>query len=105
MVKGMHTMFIAALACLGMPASAATPPCPPGDKPCVLKLMESHPTKTSSHWQGALARPLAERIGPAPPELVELLVLDVVANDFPNKPRAPKADPAFLADVRKALDG
>jgi len=88
--------------CLGAQAAS---PCPPGDKPCAIKAIHEHPAKQSAYWRQALARPLAERIGAAGPELVDFLVLDVVANDYPNRPRLSTLDPAFLADVRRAFDG
>lgn len=99
-----RVLAIAALAAFGM-AQAAPTPCPPGDKECAFKAVHAHPAKHAPFWREALARPLAERIRVGPPELVEFLVLDVVANDLPNKPRASSPDAAFLADVRKAFDG
>lgn len=97
---------LASLACILVISSPAVgqPPCPTGDKDCARKRLAQSPAKQSSHWRAALQRPLAERIGAAPPEVVELLVLDVVANAYPNKPRPSKLDPAFVADVRRAFD-
>ena len=94
--------LIASIALAG-PAHAA-PPCARGDKDCARKLIASYPLKQSSHWRPMLARPLAERIGAAPPEVVDFLVLDVIANDYPNQPLASKPDAAFIADVRRAFD-
>lgn len=89
----------------GLAAAADAPPCPPGDKACAVKAVHAHPAKQSTFWNAALARPLRERIGEAPPALVDFLVLDVVANDYPSKPLASRVDPAFLADVRRAFEG
>ena len=47
---------------------------------------------------------MARRIGPAPPELVEFLRLDTIAQAIPNKPRAPALAPEFLDEVTAAFD-
>ena len=94
----------ASLALASCFACAAQSPCPAGDKDCARKRLAASPVKQSSHWRPMLQRPLAERIGAAPPEVVELLRLDVVANGYPNKPHPSKLDPAFMADVRRAFD-
>jgi len=96
--------LIALVACAFFPAAAAQSPCPAGDKACARKHLLASPAKRSSHWHAALQRPLAERIAVGPPEVVELLQLDVVANDYPNKPRPSTPDAAFMADVRRAFD-
>lgn len=98
-------LVVLALALAAGGGGAAEPECARGDKPCVLKRVHAHPAKQSAHWKPALARPLAERIGAGPPELVEFLAFDVAANELPNRPRASSPDPAFLTDVRRALDG
>src|SRR5687768_18494996 len=74
------------------------------DRACARKLLAASPLRQSSHWAPMLRRPLEERIANGPPEVVEYLVLDVVANAFPNKPRASTPDAAFMADVRRAFD-
>jgi hypothetical protein len=86
-------------------AQEPTLPCPPGDKACARALMKTHPAKHPEFWKAALARPLEERIGPAPAELVELIALDNVAQGYPNKPRRSRLDADFLADVRRAFEG
>ena len=97
-------MLLALVAAGGLAAQAATP-CPPRDKECLLKTIKASPVLSSSYWTAPLGKPLLDRIGTAPPEVVEYLQLDVALNEFPNKPRAAGADPAFLADVRRAFDG
>lgn len=92
------------LAALTFGAPAAQLPCRSGDKACAIRAMHASPAKRADFWRGALARPVAERIGPAPPELVELLQLDVMANGYPNQPRPSSPDPAFVADVRRAFE-
>src|SRR5262245_49063836 len=105
MAAARTTTFAIVTLAFAAAAQAAQPPCPPGDKPCAAKAVQAHPAKHSPFWREGLSRPLAERIQVGPPELVEFLVLDVVANGFPNKPRASNPDAAFLADVRRAFDG
>src|SRR5689334_18756637 len=97
---------MAALLALSAPiAGGADLPCGPAEKACAMKALRESPVKRSDFWRDALARPPAERIGAAPGELVQLLQLDVIANEYPNKPHASQLDPAFLADVRRAFDG
>lgn len=55
------------------------------------------------YWAGAFARPVEERIGVAPPELVEFLVLDTIAQQIPAHPRAPDLEPGFADEVRGAF--
>ena len=42
---------------------------------------------------------MGERLGPAPPELVEYLHLDNAANGFPEQPRASRPSAEFMADI------
>lgn len=81
-----------------------TQPCQRTDKACLAKRYHSHVTRTPAFWAKARTQRLAARIGNAPPELVELLKLDVTLNDFPAQPRASIATPEFLADVRAAVE-
>lgn len=78
-------------------------PCAAGDKACAFKALQSHPAKTMAFWGNAFKAPLEQRIAPAPPGLVELLSLDVMANGFPNHPRASILEDDLRADVRSAL--
>jgi hypothetical protein len=97
--------LVAAVAATSVVAQSPKLPCNASDKECLRKAIAAHATKQSSYWAPRMKKPVAERIGAAPPELVEMLVLDVTVNDFPNKPRATKADAKFVADVRRAFDG
>ena len=78
-------------------------PCAAGDKPCILKLLASHPARKAGFWNPVLARPVAQRMGPAPRELVEYLHIDNFANGFSEKPRASALEDDFVADVRGAI--
>ena len=86
-------------------AAHAAQPCARDDKACANKALDASVVKSYSYWQGPLSRPLAERIGLAPPEVVEYLQFDVIANGYPSKPGPSKPDPAFEADVRRAFEG
>lgn len=80
-------------------------PCAATDSACALRAIHSHRAKNASTWKEAFARPLEERIGPAPPFLVEFIALDNIAHQYPNRPRQATPDPAFVDDVRKAIAG
>lgn len=94
------TGFLSSLAAQPLPAGF---PCGPEDKACAAKALHTHKVKTREFWQSAFAKPLENRIGAAPPELIEFLNLDVIHQSIPARPRAPTLDPAFLADVKSAL--
>ena len=97
--------LVALLAATAIAAAAeeAKLSCAEQDRKCAYEAARNHPTKKQAYWESAFARPLAERIGPAPPEVIELLTLDNIAHGYPNKPRPPKLEPAFMADVRRAF--
>ena len=78
-------------------------PCAADDRACILQAMLEHDSRELATWQSALAVPLADRVGPAPPTIVEYLHLDNIRNGFPERPRTATLDPAFIADVNAAL--
>ena len=78
-------------------------PCGDSDKKCAQRLMRNHAATRLALWRSALALPAGERIGPAPPELIEYITLDNIANDFPERPQAISPDPALLADLKSAI--
>lgn len=82
---------------------AALAGCAATDKDCLLKAMKAHPAKTAAFWKSALARPVAERLGPAPGALVEFLQLDNRYNGFVENPRPSRLAEDFLRDVRGAV--
>jgi hypothetical protein len=98
---------LAAVALLAAAGAGAQPPagapCRTGDKPCLLKTLKAHPAGTAAYWKDALARPVADRIGPAPRELVDYLQLDNALNGFAEKPRPSRLAEDFVADVRGAI--
>lgn len=104
----MRTTFaaVAILAAAITPAGAQHPftvPCAANDKPCLMKVSKAQSARTAAFWKTTLARPIGERIGPAPRELVEYLLVDNLLNDFPEKPRSSRPSEAFVADVRGAI--
>jgi hypothetical protein len=93
------------LGALALPAFAQPPaaPCKPADHDCAVKAIEANPAKKLAYWGAALAKPVEERIGPAPRELLDLLRVDNVRHRLPNKPHLPALSEEFLADVRAAF--
>jgi len=93
-----------ALATGGMGAQASSAlPCQAGDKACFAKILGSLPARRAAFWKDSLARPVAGRVGPAPPGLVEYLRIDNLANGYPETPRASRLSGDFIADVRGAI--
>jgi len=78
-------------------------PCRHDDKECAAKALKGHAITKLDYWRSALARPLEQRIGEAPPELVEFLTLDNIQSGFPDKPRAAKLNREFLRDLQAAI--
>ncbi len=80
-------------------------PCPSGDiKACALEAGKAHPVKRMPFWQSRFAMPIEERVGPAPPELVQFLALDKLHRGIPGEPREHGDHPGLLADLRAAFD-
>jgi hypothetical protein len=80
-------------------------PCARGDKECAVKAGRVHVIKKLAFWEPALAKPIEQRIGVAPPELVEFLNLDNIGNDIPNQPHAATLSADFMRDVQDAFAG
>ena len=100
--------LIVALFAVVLPGTAAAQkqpgfPCAQGDKDCAIKAQQGHAVTRLGYWERAMGRPVEQRIAAAPPELVEFLNLDNIANEIPDRPRAAKPDAAFLRDVQRAL--
>jgi hypothetical protein len=77
--------------------------CAAGDKACGIERLRAHPARKVEFWKTALAKPLVERIALGGAELVDYLTIDNIANGYPQRPRAPFDDRAFLAEVRAAI--
>lgn len=78
-------------------------PCADADKECARRAMKHHVATDVANWQAMLALPAADRIAPAPPQLVEYIALDNIANGYPERPRAARLDAGLLADVKAAI--
>lgn len=86
------------LSCASALAAECTEPSPE----CVAAL-KAHVVKSQAYWEPALARPLLERIGPAPAEVVDFITRDNIMRGFPNRPRPSGLPPEFRQDVEQAL--
>ena len=73
------------------------------DTEYVVWAQRNHITRKLAFWQQAFAKPVEERIGSAPPELVNYLELDNIKEGLPNKPRSVILAPDFFSDVRDAF--
>jgi len=92
-----------ASACLATPFNgSAQPTC--NDRDCATALMRDHVATRSGYWKGRMQRPLAQRIGAAPPELMEYVRLDNLSAGLASVPREATLTPDFLRDVRRVFD-
>jgi acyl carrier protein len=76
-------------------------PCSYKDKACAWKAGRAHAAIKIETWKEAFARPLEDRIGPAPRGVVEFLHLGSIVDGSPSTPRAADPDPDFL--VRETI--
>lgn len=77
--------------------------CAAGDKACGIQKLRAHPARQLAFWKDALDKPLLERVAPGGPQIVDYLTIDNIVNGYPQRPRSPAPDSAFLADVRGAI--
>ncbi|MES2999729.1 MAG: hypothetical protein V4787_03490 [Pseudomonadota bacterium] len=77
--------------------------CEVADKTCLRQAIRAHVVRQPAFWQADFSRPLLDRIGTAPRELIHYLTLDNMNQGYPERPRTPPPDEAFLADVRSAF--
>jgi hypothetical protein len=72
---------------------------------CASQALRSHAIHRLESWDRALlARPVPQRVAAAPPQLLEYLTLDNVANGYAATPRAAVVDEGFAREVRSALE-
>jgi hypothetical protein len=92
---------------LAMPGALAQDlrglPCGDADATCAAQALRQHAASRTDTWKAALSVPVGERIGAAPPVLVEYINLDNILNGYPERPRAARLDAALLADLRGAI--
>ena len=101
-------LILAALLSAGLQtaAFAQTPiasSCKNDDRKCATELRSQNPIKKMQYWKSAFNKPVEQRIGSAPAELVDYLYLDNIAGGFPNKPQAVAIPDDFLKDVSDAI--
>ena len=94
---------------MAMPASFALAQwvpatCADTDAECASKAGQQHVAKKIEFWKQALILPVEKRVAVAPPELVDFLRLDNIAQSIPNKPRAPVLAEDFVREVMAAFD-
>lgn len=94
-------LMLASLPCFGQ--SELKLPCADKDEKCAEEAMRNHVAGKLDTWLAALSIPVGERIGPAPPHLVEYINLDNIKSGFPERPRAATLDADLLADVKAAV--
>ena len=97
----MRTTLLFALLLAGCPRAKDRPEA--SDGKVTLEQLLSHPVRHARFWQQQLSRPLEERIAPAPPEVIDYVLKDNAFNGYPDRPTSAKATPAFVADVRAAV--
>lgn len=102
--------ILAALLAAGMQTAAFAQtsialPCREDDQKCAAELRWQSPVKTMSYWRPAFKKPVEQRIGSAPDELVAYTNLDNIAAGFPNKPQAATIPEDFRKDVDDAVAG
>ena len=84
-------------------AQPASPPCDVKDLACMRHALESHPARRLATWNELFARPLVERVEPAPAAIVEYVNWDNAAQGFAERPRSTQAPAAFVNEVKAAL--
>jgi len=98
-----HACFLllsiaASLACAGSDAA-----CLDTDKDCITAAHRNHVVIQLGYWKPALNKPLLQRIGPAPAELVDYLKLDNILNGYPERPIAATPSADFRRDMEDAI--
>lgn len=73
------------------------------DAKCARAESIKSPSRTRTFWNTAFTKPLEQRFGSAPVELVEFLNLDNIAQGYPNTPHAATLSEDFARDVRDAI--
>jgi len=99
--------FLAVAALLAAQSASAQDvpklPCADSDKACAQRALKHHAASRLGTWRMMLSMPVAERYGPAPPQLVDYLRLDNIANGYAERPRVATLDAGLLADIRGAI--
>src|SRR5512135_2512324 len=77
--------------------------CDPNDKKCIYEALVASPAKKLSFWQPWFDKPIEQRVGPAPAEVRELLLLDNLLHGYPERPHASTVTDEFRDEVVAAL--
>jgi len=102
-VRRLLLLLVVALPATVFSQEPAQPACEESEKECAAKALKDHVVTRVDFWRAALVKPILDRMGAAPPELVEYLNLDNIKNGFPNRPHAAKVTPDFRRDVHNAI--
>src|SRR5258707_8446033 len=89
-------------ACAGGDGPAASS-CRADDWECWKSVAMQSPVRHMPYWRSAFEKPVEQRLGPAPQELVEYLRQDNIRQGIPNRPRSAAIPPDFLKDVSDAV--
>ena len=84
-------------------SGASIAACRESDKACLKEAQRKHPVAQAAFWQAQLAKPFEARIGAAPAELVDYVLLDNMLNGFPERPKIPSITPEFRRDIDTAM--
>jgi hypothetical protein len=97
--------LVAAVVFGGSTVSFAAPAlaCKTDFRQCARAALRGHVVTRRAFWESAFARPLEQRIGIAPREVVDYVNYDNIANGYPDRPRAAKPSAGFLRDVQSAF--
>ena len=102
----MRALIFCLLVLQALVANAQQPPalpCMKGDAKCAAAERLKSPTRNKSYWAAAFDKPLEQRFGIAPEELLVYLNLDNMAEGFPNTPHAVTPSADLLKDVGDAI--
>jgi hypothetical protein len=78
-------------------------PCDASTPQCAMMARSESPISKIGFWKAALEKPLEQRIGPAPAELVTYVALDNIVQGIPNVPQSMPVSDDVLDDVKAAL--
>jgi hypothetical protein len=87
----------------GFPQEQGQAVCRRDDKECAAAALKGHVVTKLDYWRRALERPVMQRIGAAPQELVAYLTLDNIKGGYPETPRPAALADEFLRDVHAAI--
>lgn len=97
------TLLTAGLQTAAFAQTSVVLPCQNDDKKCATELRSQSPIKKMSYWKSAFKKPVEQRVGSAPDELVAYLNLDNIVGGFANRPQAAIPPEEFLKDVNDAI--